>query len=439
MPFSTAVAQIPRVPLWRLVRDKVVRDYMAVRAAALAFSTILSLVPVFAVILAVLAGPAFQTQRERVLDKMASALVPDESNGWVIDANSPQEKFKETFRETIVPLAERMGTVGIFGFLILLATAGMLFRNIERAFNTIWRCGSNRPFFLRVAIATSMLFWGPVMLAFSISLTELLNSWHVLFGYIAPILFSTLMFTALFMLMPHARVRFRAALIGGLLTSLCWEVTKIFFLVYVTRVVSYNKIYGSLGLVPMLLLWVYLNWLLILMGAELAYGLQHRGALAEQWLALLREKEGTDAEKERPSPTAVLAVAIEAARSFRSGATGGLRLSQLTEALYAEPVLVRQAAERLVKRKILVRVNEENSSEIKEEDPVFLPACDPRQCDVSTLLLAACGDRDTEGRGPAWERAQKLLTTAAAMSDPGLSKLKLADLAEPVSGPEKNV
>jgi len=81
-----------------------------------------------------------------------------------------------------------------------------------------------------------------------------------------------------------------SALAGGTAAAACWELAKVLFLVYVTRVVGNYKLYGSLGLVPMLFLWVYVNWVVILSGAEVAYCLQHRRALEEQWLAQQCEK-----------------------------------------------------------------------------------------------------------------------------------------------------
>ena len=76
-----------------------------------------------------------------------------------------QEDVKNKFEDMITPIAKNAGAVGVFGFLLLLVTVGLLFLAIENAFNAIWRASSRRPFFLRVAIATSIVFWGPIVIA----------------------------------------------------------------------------------------------------------------------------------------------------------------------------------------------------------------------------------------------------------------------------------
>src|SRR5690606_32385396 len=146
----------------------------------------------------------------------------------------------------------------------LLFTVGLLYQTIEDTFNSIWRITSKRSIFMRIAIGTSMLFWGPIMLAVSVSLTERLSALPVLGNYVFPSVVTAAAFTIFYMLIPHARVRLRAALAGALVAALVWEVAKLLFLVYVNRVVSYSAVYGSLGLIPMLFLWVYVNWVIIL-------------------------------------------------------------------------------------------------------------------------------------------------------------------------------
>ncbi|MCY3023824.1 MAG: YihY/virulence factor BrkB family protein [Planctomycetota bacterium] len=421
--------------LFRALKAKAAKDDVRLRAAGLAYSSLASLVPVFAIILAVLSGPAFEESRDKVLDQLTAALVPDDAAGgqWTIDPDSPQERFKESFRETIKPLAEKLGAVSVFGFLVLVAAVILLFQAAEKSFNAIWQVRSARPFFLRVAIATSMIFWGPVMLAASVSVGQALSGLPVVGTYFVPALFTTALFTAFFMVMPHAKVRLASALAGGVATALCWEIAKLLFLIYVTHVVSYHKVYGSLGLIPMLFLWVYINWLLILYGAELAYCLQHRQVIVEEWLAAQRQVAG-GAEKGTDMlvpPAVSLAAAIEAARRFRDPSAGGVRVSQLAQALHVETGLAELAADQLVAGGILARVAASNSDGATEsDDPAYLPACEPRSCNVSALLKASYDELTPLGRGAALDRTRALLTAVSASNKSRFGGLTLADLAD---------
>jgi len=440
MPESAASNSQPDAPqkdfrvLLKVVREKLSRDDILLRASALAYSTLASLVPIFAIILAILSGPTFDKKREAIVDKLASAMVPTEglwntADDLMIERIQQQEEFKHKFESTIRPIAEQLAAVSIFGFLILLATVWLLFQATENAFNAIWRATSRRPFFLRVAIATSMMFWGPVMLAVSISLSESLRELPFIGTYILPGIFSTLAFTAFFMLMPHAKVDFTSALIGGTATALLWEFAKTLFVFYVTHVVSYSAVYGSLGLIPMLFLWVYLNWLVILYGAELAYCFQHRNAMVEQWLTQQKQKQKSPADAENPLVPAsvILATAIEVARRFRAGCAGGVRASDLAKALHIETGMALHAAQRLISSGILARVAETESE--TTEDPAYLPAYEPTACDVSMLLSATYDEKESIGHGESLERARTLLFEMAGARNSRFSKMTLADLA----------
>src|SRR5688572_22081474 len=116
--------------LLQVVSDKISKDDMLLRASALAYSTLVSLVPIFAIILAVLSGAAFKETREEVLNSLAARFVPIQKETWIVadDPESAQEQFKMEFQKQIGPLAERAQTVSIFGFLILIATVGLVFQ-----------------------------------------------------------------------------------------------------------------------------------------------------------------------------------------------------------------------------------------------------------------------------------------------------------------------
>jgi len=261
-------------PLWRLVKQEFQRDDVLLRAAALSYSTLASLVPVVAVVLAILSGPAFDSTREKVWCQISATLVPTDENG----DNAGQQECKDNFEKFVHPLAQKMAAVSVFGFLVLLTTFILLCQSIESSFNAIWRVKTRQSIFLRLFIAVSFLVFGPVLLAVSVTIGGSLANWPFVGNYLAPSVFSALLFTTMYMVLPDVPVRFFCALTGGAVAGLLWEITKLLFLFYVTDVVSYNKLYGALGLIPMLFLWVYVSWAVILSGAILAYCLQNRRA-----------------------------------------------------------------------------------------------------------------------------------------------------------------
>jgi len=422
--------------LLQVVREKFRNDNVKQCAGSLSYSTLASLVPIFAIIITILSGPAFESKREIYLNYVVSHIIlqPDE----FFDIDNPetevlarkQEEMKESFEATIKPLAEKAGAVGVFGFLVLLVTVGLLFTAIENAFNAIWRADSKRGFFMRVAIATSLMFWGPIALALSVSLSEYLSFLPFVGTYLLPALFSTLAFAAFYKIMPNAKVDFHSALIGGIAAATFWEVAKLLFLLYISRVVGYYHIYGSLGLVPMLFLWVYINWMILLYGAELAYVLQHRKAMVEQWRDRQKQEKYHAQLALNPSPVApalVLAAAIEVARRFKEKCPGGVRTSQLAQSLHIETSEAQHAADQLVGAGVLARVA---SGEESQNDPAYLPSCEPKACVVSALLAVAFNGKTMLGEGPSVDIARRLLAAASSGSAQRFTSLTLADLAD---------
>jgi membrane protein len=435
----------------RLFYQEIVRGDVLLRAPGLAYSTLASIVPILAILLAVLSTSAFKERQEEVFDALASKLVltSDLNESWMpgdSDDFSQQDRYKDIFRENVKPVAEKMGAVGIGGGLALLVTAFLLFRTIEQAFNAIWRVQGERPFFTRLAITTSLIVWAPVLLVGSISLASHLQDWPILGGYIVPALFTTAAFTGFFMVMPYVRVRFFCALAGGALAAFVWELTKLLFLVYISRLVHYSEVYGTLGLLPMLLLWLYLNWVVILSGAAFACCLQQREALDREWEQRRRAAKASGGNGvgdcdplAPPQPTLVLATAIAVAQLFRNPCPQGIRVSRLASALEVDFALAKSAAERLVAGGVLVRVAPVEGTPLsKSEDPGYVPACETSACKIPAVLLAAYTEAHAaNGRNAVWVRASELADAFSKAGANGkFASVTLADLADGKKTPE---
>jgi membrane protein len=185
----------------------------------------------------------------------------------------------------------KIGAIGSIGLLLFIWGALGLAISIETNFNTIYNAPTGRPWHMRVMIYWSVITLGPVLLFVSLYVVRRLQNQVTQLesiDYIGPVvtlvlliatklvaLFATwLLLFLLYRLMPNTKVRWRPALIGSLLAALFWEAGKWGFGLYVESAVTYNIIYGALGLVPLFFLWLYVTWVIVLFGLELSYTLQ---------------------------------------------------------------------------------------------------------------------------------------------------------------------
>jgi len=211
-----------------------------------------------------------------------------------------QAELREQADAIIQQLSEKISSlsfasIGLVGIILLIWAALALVITVENCFNTIYNCERGRSWQLRVPIYWAVLTLGPILLAggaflaerllglttgvpllgalanFAAGFTSLATTWALLF----------LMYT----LMPTTTVHKRPAAIGALVAALLWELGKIGFRLYVTKTLPFSALYGSLGLVPLFLFWVYLTWLIILFGLELTYTLQMMNGLRFKSLA----------------------------------------------------------------------------------------------------------------------------------------------------------
>jgi len=157
-----------------------------------------------------------------------------------------------------------------------------LLHNMERSFNDIWGVTRPRPLLQRVLIYWGVLTLGPITLGSSLRATAAMRSLAESLAYVphsvlafVPLGTTIFILVFLYLAAPNARVRFRAALGGGLVAGMAWELAKYGYTLYAAKSIRYNAIYGSLGAIPLFLLWVYVSWLIVLFGARLAYALQH--------------------------------------------------------------------------------------------------------------------------------------------------------------------
>lgn len=240
-------------------------------AASLTFTTLLSLVPLIAIAMAGIAAfPAFEGLAVEFKIFLLTTMVP-ETAGKVITVYMTQ-------------FAAAAGRLTALGTAFLAVTAMMLMLTIEDAFNNIWRVTQRRPMLQRLLMFWAVLTIGPLLVGASLSLTSWLVSSSLglvkevpalgtLMLKIVPGIFSALAFTLLFIAVPYRQVPWRHALIGGAVAAIGFELMKRGFAMYVSTFPTHRLIYGAFASIPIFLLWVYLSWLVVLLGALLTSAL----------------------------------------------------------------------------------------------------------------------------------------------------------------------
>ena len=251
------------------------RDSGAQAAGALTYTTLLAMVPMLAIAFAVFSAfPAFQAVQDRMESILFENLVPEV--GSVV-------------RSYIAGFTRNATNLTAVGLVALGVSAVLLLATIESTFNTIWRVERERPLLTRLLIFWTVLTLGPVMLGVSFSLTTdvfeqiaKLTDDGVGYGAIdidtrgwgfqrllAGII-QSVAFTALFLVVPARTVHLRDAAIGGVLAGVAFELLKWGFKAYLVTFPTYQTIYGTLAVFPIFLIWLYLSWTVIIIGAVVA-------------------------------------------------------------------------------------------------------------------------------------------------------------------------
>jgi len=190
------------------------------------------------------------------------------------------------------------GALGVTGSVLLIFAAISMLSRIEATFNDIWGVARGRSWFMRIVLYWGVLTLAPILLILALGLATgphleatrklvstlpVVGSFFFHFSFqLLPIAVLCLTFAAFYMLMPNTRVDWRAALVGGLVSGLLFHLNNMFSVLYVSRVVSNSKIYGSLGLVPVFMIGLYFSWLILLLGAQVAYAFQNRTTYSEE-------------------------------------------------------------------------------------------------------------------------------------------------------------
>ena len=247
------------------------QDKITVSAGHLAYVSLLSLVPFVMVFFTILSAfPAFSDARGELEELIFSSFVPH-AGGQV-----------QTYVTEFVNNASGMGAIGI---LSLMVVALMLISNIDKTLNSIWQSQSERPIVFTFAIYWMVLTLGPLLMGSSLAISSYLVSLansaeEYTFGVtttllkIVPFVASVGAFFLIYMLVPNKKIDPKHAAFGALVGAVLFETSKKVFALYVTSFPSYQLIYGALAVIPILFVWVYLSWVVGLVGAEVTHVLE---------------------------------------------------------------------------------------------------------------------------------------------------------------------
>ncbi|MEA3362329.1 MAG: YhjD/YihY/BrkB family envelope integrity protein [Thermodesulfobacteriota bacterium] len=320
----------------------VIRDFSInkcfLRAAALTYYTMLSLVPLLALTFALL--KAFGVQN------LLQPLIIEKLN---VGDGQAAEVILGYINNTQVT---QLGAVGLV-FLIIAVVS--LLTNVEKTFNHIWGVKDVRPILRRFADYLSVILVGPLLIISAISMTstlasnnlvqkliemEMVGNLILLLFKITPFFFMWLAFTGLYVFMSNIKVEWRAAFVGGVVGGTLWQIAQVGYVHFQVGVGRYNAIYGTMAALPIFMVWLYLSWVIVLFGLGVCYAKQNLRTSG-------RDLRGSEVSRNSFEQVA-LALLVTLADRFAKG-NPPLSNEQLAKFLFIPPRLCRSIINLLLK------------------------------------------------------------------------------------------
>ena len=368
-------------------------DHLALTAGGLTFTTLISVVPLFTVMLALFSSfPMFASLQGSLQLYFQQTLLPDTIAqpilGWLAQFSS------------------RAGRLGVAGLVALVFTALAMMLTIDRALNAIWRVRKQRPIAQRVLVYWAAVTLGPLLFGVSLAATSyavsasrgILGDMPRGFGFTVGVIefvVESVGIASLYHYVPNVHVRWRDALLGGVFVATGLSLLKHAITYYFGAVPTYSMIYGAFSAVPTLLVWIYLSWIIVLLGAVVAA----YSPLVGKKMTRLGDVPGTDFRL-------ALMILAELARARGEG-QGGLDASSLSARIGIDPLQIDRVVEGLVELGLVGKLAEAGAGR-------HVLVCDPRSALaeplVTRFLLEPAPDL-----GAVWQRA-------------GFAEMKLAEI-----------
>jgi YihY family inner membrane protein len=250
------------------------------RAASLAYTTLLALIPITIIVFWIFnAFGVQQEQLEITVSAFLEQVLPPGENELLETLQLQIYEYINSINQNITTQIQLLGPASI---LVLVITSLALLNTIESALNVVWRVSSKLNLFSKFINFWAIVSLGPLLVLVSIYFnTQLTTSYDYNFSsinnalsvisFLIPVFFIWIGLTLLFYKLPAARVNLKDAAFGALIAAILFEVVKLSFSSYVGMSTTYSKLYGFLTTIPLFLLWLYLIWVVILLGAEVSY------------------------------------------------------------------------------------------------------------------------------------------------------------------------
>jgi membrane protein len=342
------------------------------RSAALSVYTIMSLIPIAALIFGILKGFGF--------DQNLTTFLYDKFDDYA--------SIIDTIMIFINRMLERTsgGIIAAVGIVVLLWSVMRVFGNIENAFNRIWEVKKSRSYTRKVADYISVIFISPILLVASISLGTIMKEYlfsflgvkyvaNILLGFLSLLLICVL-FSFIYWVMPNTKVRFKGASIAGLIAGSGFFFFSLFYFYIQASISSYNAIYGTFAAIPLFLAWLQTSWQIVLIGSELSFAYQNINRYDQELFA-----SKMDANHREKVLLATMAV-ISKHYLNNKGAVGSENIA--TE-LNLPVRLIRDMVFELEKAGFVIIVEDKNADKKKNS---YVPAKDVHFVKISEVLDA---------------------------------------------------
>lgn len=406
------------LPLLRFVyalAERLVDGDLSLRAQSLVYTTLLSLVPLMAVSFSVLKAFDVHTQLQPLLLGLVEPL----------GDNGPEVVAR------LIAFVENMkvGVLGFVGLAMLFYTVVSTLHKIESAFNSIWHNIKPRSMLRRFTDYTSVLLVGPVLIVAGLGMTASMTSTRFVqsvisiepfgtayyyFGLLMPYVLITAAFYFVYIFMPNTKVRARAAFFGALVAGTLWKTAGWGFATFVASSTQYHAVYSGMAIVLIFMIWVYVSWLIVLLGAQIAFYVQNPAYL-------LRHGETGDAPSSAVHERVALAIMVEIAQRFHAG-TPAPDVEMMSQKLALPPNVVDAMLHQLHAGRWVV--------ESDDDMPAYVPARDLATLRLDALLASIRGDDVPSNNWDVPPAALTLHNRVKAGIAAGLADTTLADVVE---------
>ncbi len=388
-------------------------DKCSQKASALTFYSLMSIVPLVALLYGIALGFGFDgTLKKELIQNMTGQ---EEVLSYVLQI---AEGYIKSTKSGVI--------IGV-GLVLLLWSVMQVLGNIEQSFNDIWEVKRSRNFARKFTDYIALMIVALLVLVSSSSMIvsvsdkfndyEVLNSVWKIISSIGPYLLICMVFTLLIIIIPNTKVNFLSALVGGVVAGVLFQVLQYYYIHFMVGVSRYNAIYGSFAALPLFLFWMQSSWLIVMFGAELSFAVQNVNSFEFE-----ADTKNVSIEYKR---VVALLISNHVIKRFEKG-EDPITALDLSMTLLLPIRLVNEIVFELTKSKVLIEVNIDDKDHI-----AYQPAMDISKLKVSTVLqmLEGCGSGNLHFQETtSMKKIQEIVDEFKVLMDKSEKNILLKDL-----------